>query len=784
MSWDELRTRSQQAAGKRWDAALYHLGARAHRPQLLQEPISPGRFFFSAADLPRLITTLRERLPADAQRVVEQAERICRHRFDLLGYENLDYGREIDWHLDAVHGKRPPFKAWFRIRYLDFGETGDHKIIWELNRHQHLVTLAKAWLLTSDRRLVAELLHQFRDWLQKNPYPIGINWASSLEVAFRSLSWIWMGQLLARCRELPEDFDVELRNGVALHGRHIERYLSTYFSPNTHLLGEAVALFFIGTLYPELASASHWRAQGWKIVLEEARRQVRADGFHFEQSVYYHVYALDFFLHARILAERNRIPIPAYFDETLLRMLEVLNALGQAGAPPRFGDDDGGRLFDPRRNRAEHMLDPLSTGAVLFSRDDFKAAVPDLCEETLWLMGRDGVAAFDELPVLRPALASRGFRESGLYVMASSDPEPRRLAIQAGTPGMASGGHSHADLFSIAISAGGRELTSDPGTFCYISEGGQRDRFRATSAHSTVCVDGQSQSDAAGPFAWRLLPGVRVDTWIEGETFDLFAATHSGYLRLAEPVTHERSVFHVKSQFWLVRDRLLGEGMHAFDVFWHLAPGFRGTKIGNTPVQWTREADRDRTRFMIVPLQQQGWLEAVESGELSAAYGVSDQAPVLRFSKRVRLPAEFAAIVRVIPRDRGESREEPLLFEQMLAEGGRASSAGYSYNDGHGHHYVFFAEPGQLWELGTWASDAQLLYWRSDAEGRTDHVVLCRGSYVRIGGREAILFNQPVERCEWRRGEAGNQFFCAEEPVIADFELPIFASGARPIETP
>src|SRR5205807_1437892 len=83
------------------------------------------------------------------------------------------------------------------------------------------------------------------------------------------------------------------------------------FSPNTHLLGEAVALFFLGTLFPDLPHAARWKQRGWQVILEAARKQVRADGFYFEQSTYYHVYALDFFLHARILAALNGVAKPA-----------------------------------------------------------------------------------------------------------------------------------------------------------------------------------------------------------------------------------------------------------------------------------------------------------------------------------------------------------------------------------------------------------------------------------------------------------------------------------------
>ena len=229
--------------------------------------------------------------------------------FDLLGYENLDYGAEIDWHLDRVHDKRAPLDPWFKIPFLDFAVVGDHKVTWELNRHQHLVTLAKAWLLTKDDKYLRELIAQWRSWVRANPYPLGINWGSTLEVAFRSLSWIWVDRLLADNATAAE-FRAELMPALAFHGRYIERYLSTYFSPNTHLLGEALALFFIGTLYPQMPRAARWKDEGWKILLHESGRQVRPDGVYFEQSLYYHVYTLDFFLHARLLAAQNDIAVP------------------------------------------------------------------------------------------------------------------------------------------------------------------------------------------------------------------------------------------------------------------------------------------------------------------------------------------------------------------------------------------------------------------------------------------------------------------------------------------
>ena len=238
LTWDEVQTRVRQELGKRMDTAFPISTFRLEAINLA-ETGAHGDFFFSPTDLPERVRLLRAHLPAEVDAILTEADEICRHRFRLLGYVDLDYGAEIDWHLDAVHGKRSPLKPWHKINFFDFAQIGDHKVTWELNRHQHLMTLAKAWLFTHDSRYTNELILQWNSWHRANPYPKGINWVSSLEVGFRSLSWIWVGQLLADCPELSGQFKSDLLRGLGLNGRYIERYLSTYFSPNTHLLGEA-----------------------------------------------------------------------------------------------------------------------------------------------------------------------------------------------------------------------------------------------------------------------------------------------------------------------------------------------------------------------------------------------------------------------------------------------------------------------------------------------------------------------------------------------------------------
>src|SRR5207244_11378903 len=133
-------------------------------------------------------------------------------------------------------------------------------------------------------------------------------------------------------------------------------------------------------------------------------------------------------------AVHNGWEIPADFDRTFEKMLELLAAVSQNGPPQGFGDDDGGRVFNPRRNRAEHLTDPLAVGAVIFQRDGIKAAA-SLTEEAGWLLGEQAVSVLCEPPRITRDWRSKSFEASGIYVMESAQPCPQQMVIDAGSQG-------------------------------------------------------------------------------------------------------------------------------------------------------------------------------------------------------------------------------------------------------------------------------------------------------------------------------------------------------------
>jgi len=740
VTWDELTTRGSQELGKRLDLARRKLGFRFVPSSIPAPDPHMGRFFFSSLETPTLVSTMRQRFPEEIAQTVQRAEQICKHEFDLLGYKKIRFGPQIDWHSDLVHAKRAPQQPWFRIRYLDFAQVGDSKIIWELNRHQHLVTLAKAYRFTNDPRFAHELFDQWSDWQNRNPYPFGINWASNLEVAFRSLSWFWVRYLMADTSAAPQTFASQWSEALALSGRHLEKYLSTYFSPNTHLLGEGIALFFIGVLCAHLPHASLWKEKGWNIVTREAARQVRPDGMYFEQSLYYHVYALDFFLHSRILASKNNIPVPAELDDTLVKMLEFLASVSQAGPAARLGDDDGGRLFDPQRNSAASLLDPLSTGAALYKRPDFKAAAGGFREESLWLLGTQGLTDFDSLPSLNPPVRSAAFRESGIYVLADAESKAQMI-IDAGPQGSLSAGHGHADALNICFAAEGRELLIDPGTYCYVSADNSRNEFRGTAAHNTLRVDRVDQSPPAGPFSWKGLVETKTDLWVASEGFELFRGFHTGYSSRENPVIHRRDVFHLKSNFWFVRDVATGGGEHALDLFWHLAPDITLEKIGSSVFLLE---GRDGMRFALLSNEDSGWTASLEKGWSSPVYGKKELAPLLGFHRKSCLPAELCSLflpARQSVRDLGRLQT------------GRANSSvrAFTFVQPSKSHSIVFSDAPGPWHFAGIESDAKFACCTFDAaEGkRLRAFCLAEGSFLKWNGASIFAAEGPVLSHEW-----------------------------------
>jgi hypothetical protein len=544
--------------------------------------------FFGSFQNPETTTgAFKSRFPATARALIDKADRVCAGRFDLLGYKDLSFGDPIDWQFEPLTGKRIPLLHWSKLDYLNAEVAGDKKIIWELNRHQYFMTLGQAHWLTRDERYARVFAAHLEAWMDANPPKLGINWASSLEVAFRSMAWLWAFHFFKTSPSISNETFKRAWKFLYLGARHLESYLSTYFSPNTHLTGEALGLFFLGTLFPEFKEARRWRDLGAEILVEQIPIHVQDDGVYFEQSSYYHRYTTDFYLHFLLLARANNYKLPPQVEDALVRLLDHLMYLTRPdGTTPLFGDDDGGRLAPLDVRAANDFRGTLAIGAVVFDRGDYRFVAADAAEELLWLTGVAGLAKFDSLQPQQPGKTSVAFRNGGYFVMRDGwTHDANYLLFDCGPHGSLACGHAHADALSIDVAANGRTVLVDPGTYTYTGSKEARDWFRGSHAHNTVTVDGKSSSEPSGPFSWQTIARCTLEKWIGEERFDFVSGRHDGFMRLADPLTVNREILFLKGDYWIIRDTVAREhdpaaatGDHRVDISFHFdsAPGVAG----------------------------------------------------------------------------------------------------------------------------------------------------------------------------------------------------------------
>lgn len=550
------RVRAAREALARGDVRDAHLALASHFAT--RHPVFP----LDPRRLSALSARIRRQFPPDG--VVECADRILDGRYDLLGYRNVAAGSPPDWHRDAVHDRRAPLAFWDSVPYLD-PACGDHKITWEINRHQHFLTLGRAHALTGDDRYYAGFVRQLTDWMRANPPLLGTNWASMLELAFRCLSWTWALHFFAGAASSRDEspWTVDLLRALDRQLTHVEENLSRYFSPNTHLTGEALALYVAGRSLPELESSPRRQALGREILLEEAQRQVLPDGGHAERSAHYHHYSTDFYLLAANVARASADPQEPALRETARRQARFLRVIADdAGRLPLIGDDDGGQLWPSGSAPASDCRDTLAVAAVLL--DEPALATGPLTELAYWQCGHR-----DDLEEFHPSDAgpsSTPLPDTGYYV--SRNTRGDHLLFDCGPHGFLNGGHAHADALSIVLTVAGRPLLVDPGTATYTMEPDVRDRFRSTPMHNTVIVDGRSQSTPDGPFHWRTRTDSECTAWRSDQRQDYVEGRHHAFA----PLVHARSVTAVHGRGWVVVDRILGNQPAAAAALWHFHP--------------------------------------------------------------------------------------------------------------------------------------------------------------------------------------------------------------------
>jgi hypothetical protein len=684
---------------------MHHIATR--RPRFLLDP---------AARSERARTILAHHPNARGE-AVRRGDRVAAGQFDLLGYRGLTFATaaqpaQIDWRLDPVHQRQALQMYWSRVPYLE-PACGDHKVVWELNRHQSWLSLGRAYWLSNDPRYRDAFIAYFNSWMESNPPLTGVNWSSMLEISLRSLSWLWALHFFVHngVHDGVQDgvqeggdgaiddspWTVDLFLGLDRQLRLVEQNLSRYFSPNTHLLGEALALYVVGRALPELRRAVEWERLGRTVLIEQVSKQIHVDGGHAELSTHYHRYTLDFYLLALAIARQTSDPEAPVFAAAAERLAHYARTMSDDnGRLPGIGDDDGGSLFPICGRNASDVSDSLQLAAQLLDRPAL--AIGQAAEEAIWITGVAPAA-----PRVQTSWPSTALPATGYFVSRSDRGD--HLTIDAGRHGFLNGGHAHSDALAVALTVRGLPFLIDPGTGCYTIDPGVRDRFRSTRYHNTVTIDGRSQSIPDGPFQWRSTAHAKALEWRTEEGIDFFEGAHDGYA----PLLHHRAVLS-RPGCWFVVDSVLGTGVHLAEVHWHLDPSWNATVTGHRSV---RARHPDGTTMWVLTLGDEcevfhGSPES-DLGWCAPVYGPVVPTSTVRMRRSSSAPFDLVTVIV-------EASEEPVV-ERIVDERLVESAMGFRVQRASSNETVLFTRKpatnnggdSGIWSIDNGQTDARLL---------------------------------------------------------------------------
>jgi len=184
-------------------------------------------------DREALARLVKSKDPTYFLEIQEAADAICNRKFVFLGVP-VEYPQRIQWKADPLSGREWPDKFHTRINIFSGDKDyGDVKYVWELNRHQFLIILSKAYCLTGKDEYASTALDMMTDWIRANSYKMGINWTSALGVSVRSISWCWVYSLLQNAKAFDSEKRHQVIHSLFQHGLYINDHLSFFFSPSS-----------------------------------------------------------------------------------------------------------------------------------------------------------------------------------------------------------------------------------------------------------------------------------------------------------------------------------------------------------------------------------------------------------------------------------------------------------------------------------------------------------------------------------------------------------------------
>jgi len=515
-----------------------------------------ARFFFDGKTLPANWIQLPEASAENS--AMNLLTQNLDGKFPFFSGPYQAYQKLPNWFRNPITDAATPQDIHFS-KINEFGIGGDIKAIWELNRFTFVFDLARSYARTGDPRCGERFWELFEHWYENNTPYNGVNWKCGQESGLRMLAVVFGYFTFRHHPSFTGELPRKLMNFLAATGMRIERHISYAISQkNNHGISEAVALCTIGTLFPNLKSASRWQSRGISVLQRLCQELIYDDGGFCQHSANYHRLLLHLLAWHVELANVNNVEVPSTitsrFKLATQFILELMDL--NSGRVPRYGNDDGALLF------------PLSD----CDYQDFRPVV--------WL----SCAILDRCKVAGRGPWDEDLFWFGLSALAESESEPKQShsfnALTAGCHTLRSaesfafvraGGFVHRpcqlDMMHVDLWSAGNNVAIDAGTYSYNGDGIWKNiPFSRGDYHNSLTVDGKEPARRVSNFLF--VPWPQAQLVQQSESFMLFKRTMS--FETADSVVHWRLLVKNVEDSWLVLDRMEGKNLHDYRLHWLL----------------------------------------------------------------------------------------------------------------------------------------------------------------------------------------------------------------------
>jgi len=548
----------------------------------------------------------------DQEKILTQADLYTQNIFDILGSGPQKF-THLPWHEDFKLKSQNSSAdyifdstSFYKDIKIKVGKTDDLlkdiKTPWELSRFQHLVILGQAYEITHDEKYAQTFVEHITDWLTKNPYMLGINWASPMEVGVRAINWIWAWHYFKNSGLITLEFWRKFTCSLDDHMHYLENNWETYDGrTSNHYLADLIGYFYLCWFFEGTPSIIKKRNWCYQEMLREFDKQIFNEGTSYEGSTAYHTLVTQMFDHFVFLCEEFNLPLSDDFKAKHKRMHEFIWwCTINDNEMIKIGDDDSGKL-------------------VFFSwQSQEKKCI-------------EGIKSY-------PLFGLSIFKNEKLHLTLRHHAYHKRQ----------SSGHMHNDALSITLAAHGTPIIIDPGSYTYTPSKIWRNHFRSVAVHNTFYVTNQEPVLFDERLFALNIPAASAEVLYEGwknkitlaDTQNIVSASHNLYSRFGleahRTVCVENNTITI-TDWWSSKEKTFNDKQSSYNFTLH--PEITAKKEDEHWVFYHNDKSIARMKSNLEFTLHDTWV-SLGYGNKAASHCLRAQAPI-ELDKKIETMYEF-----------------------------------------------------------------------------------------------------------------------------------------------